>query len=203
MPALANLARWFVLDAYESNGSFPIFYYADITDQKAGSGLNDNDAWDLASTYSIYRYDSGSNTRESLAETGNYPIQMMIYGDSVYIITQGSKKEYQLNLLDKKSKKWTELAIGEDKLELLSANDEFVYVSDLDGHVYQVKSDLQSYDLIYTVEDAYVLSSGEIRWAFSWRAITFISVRTMIPNRCRSMIHSLLSRHTTISDAYR
>lgn len=141
----------FLLDTYESAGSYPIIYYAGWTDP-AGQGSFEGNAWDRPSTYSIYRYDSGNNTRKVLVETEYYPIQMMSYGENLYVVTQSALNEFQVNLIDKENKTMTELPIGDGQINLLSADDEFIYLNDYEGNIYRASSDLQSHELIHTVE---------------------------------------------------
>lgn len=150
-PAWICGTMMFLLDAYESAGSYPIIYYAGWTDP-AGQGSFEGNAWDRPSTYSIYRYDSGNNTRKVLAETEYYPIQMMSYGENLYVVTQSALNEFQVNLIDKENKTLTELTIGDGQINLLFADDEYIYLNDYAGNVYRAALDLQSHEPIHTVE---------------------------------------------------
>lgn len=160
-PVSTLIGDMFLLDPYESNGSFPIIYLSDITDRTAFDKLIASETghiWEVDSTFSIYRYDTGANALEKIAETADYPLQMMSYGDRLYIVTQSAENKCQLVFIDKTSKAMSSIALGEGLINLISATDDLVYLNDAEGNIYRLAQNLESPELISSVE-AYAVNS--------------------------------------------
>lgn len=147
-----------LLDAHESGGSYPIFYFTySFMDEPEQS------AFELTQPFCLYRYDSGSNTREKLIELPGCAEQTMAYGDKIYLSIALSSSKYQLMVYDKKTKKTSTLKAGKGRLELLFADGESIYFVDRkDGSLYRSDADLAASDSVYKLNEVYEFSNGEI-----------------------------------------
>lgn len=147
-----------LLDAHESGGSYPIFYftysYMDEPDQSA---------FELTEPFCLYRYDSGSNLREKLIELPGCAEQTMVYGDKIYLSIALSSSKYQLMVYDKKTKKTSTFKAGKGRPELLFADGDNVYfVDQKDGSLYKADAELTNADVVYKLDEVYEFSNGEI-----------------------------------------
>lgn len=143
----------FLLDAYESGGSYPIFYY---TYTYPNAITDDPDASNATEPFYLYRYDSSTNIREELIELPGRAIQTMAYGDKIYLSIILSSGESQVMLYDKKTKKTNTLGVGEGRFEFLHANESSVYYgSAVDGTLYKADAALTSAEQAYKPEEAY------------------------------------------------
>ncbi len=147
----------FLLDAYESGGSYPVIYYA-----HTHNWLIDENPWERMEPYVLYRYDTGSNTREALAEFTNSPVQMMSYGEYLYIVMWSAVNSYELYEIHKSTKEVHTLALGTGRIELIYADGEFIYVSGwTDGTLYRVGRELQTSEPIFTPPELVTVSEAE------------------------------------------
>lgn len=143
----------YLLDATESDGEAPIFYYSRCTADE----IVIDEAWDAGQEYEIVRYDSAENATEQVASV-NYPIeQLMTYGDRVYFVTRTASDGYEVHSVKKSGGKITTQKLGEGPICLIGANDSGVYVNDSKGNVYSLDLKFKDQQLIYTVAEAYPL----------------------------------------------
>ena len=137
----------FLLDAHESNGSSPIIYYTFVPPRE----INKSE-WNRSEPIVLYRYDTGTSTREKLTEFYKKPIRMMSYGDDIYITMQVAKNGFEIYKINKKTGKEVTLPVGEDTPELITADERSVYYAEMkSGAVYRADRELSTTELIFTV----------------------------------------------------
>lgn len=150
-----------LLDPYESAGSYPIFYAV----FNLGTVDDDEvvpDPFDQVYPFALYRYDSGSNERKKLVELPGMAVQMMAYGDNIYIVLTTAESAYQLIVYDKKTKECRSVSVGKGRTELISADDNNVYFCDWhDGSLYRSDLDLSNVKQIYKLDEVYNSSTRE------------------------------------------
>ena len=138
----------FLLDAYESAGSFPIIYtfgcYYGDSSERCPEGMNGK--------FVLYRYDTGTNTRKVLTSFKNEPYEMMAYGDSLYIIEKIGES-YELYVVEKATgnqKKMTPDFFSGTP-DLVCADEDRIYISNIDdGRLYKMKPGSNEAELVFT-----------------------------------------------------
>ena len=129
-PGYNGTSAMFVLDAHESNGGDPVFYYC----YSEPSSNDDPDApeWELCNSYTLYRYDSGSGRRKKLCSLykDEAPWQMMTYGDYIYLVVRGGLENYKIIGIDKNGRNFRSINISDILPELKYADDNSVYITE-------------------------------------------------------------------------
>lgn len=145
-----------VLDSHESAGDFPIFYMT-YTRLKKNTSTPDEDG-----DFNLYKYTSETNISEKIVKLPGQVLQLMIYGDRIYMSIITDDKNNCLFVYDKKTGDTAELDIGKGRLELLSASGENVYFCDRSsGQVYVSDVVLKTSDEVFKPNEVYVLSKDD------------------------------------------
>lgn len=141
----------FLLDATESGGEAPIFYYSRCT----ADNIAFDNAWESNQEYELVRYDSSESVAKRVTAV-NYPIkQFMTYGDRIYFLTQTASDRYEISSVKKSGGEVTTHAPGDGLLHLIGADETGVYVNDTEGNVYAYDLSLGNERKIYTVAEVY------------------------------------------------
>lgn len=150
----------FLLDGYESNGSYPVFYF---TYTHPNAIPDDSDVGNATEPFYLYRYDSSTNVREQLIELPGRVLHTMAYGDKIYMSIILSSRKSKVMVYDKKTKETNELAVGTGRIEFLHANDTSVYFgSSVDGPLYKADDKLTSAEQVFKPKEAYDVSGGKM-----------------------------------------
>lgn len=145
-----------LLDAYESNGSYPIFYYTFTR-----LSYLEQPASESGRPFVLYRYDTSTNAREELTELPGEAKQTMAYGDKIYMSIALPTGKYVLMLYDKNTKKITELEVGNGEPRFIHADEGGIYYIDRkDATLYRADLDLGAVEKLYTLDEVYELSGG-------------------------------------------
>ena len=111
-PAYMGRNAMRLLDAYESAGSYPVFY---ITQQKKGAKFE-------TEPYYLYRYSLLSNTKDELCRLKGKPSRIMSYGDYVYVSEAYGTGDYAIEAINKKTKEVTSVSIDKKRIEPIHAD---------------------------------------------------------------------------------
>lgn len=150
-PAYLYGSYLFILDAYESAGSYPVFY---ITRQRNGSNTG--------APYYLYRYSLLNNTREELFKLKGEPSGMMIYGDYIYVSELYGTGDYTIEVINKKTKTATSASIGKKRIEPIHADGDKVYFYEwLTGTLYVSDRELTEYKPIFTPPELFTVRVTE------------------------------------------
>lgn len=150
-PAYINLGTGFLIDAHESNGSYPIIYY--IYNNLSMADFEAN-PWERSQPFILYRYDTGDNTRKVVAEFSAFPRQMMAYGDNIYIVMQKGAESFELCEIDKGSGVIHTLDAGNGSIELISADESNIYFNNrLEGALYKADKELENYQTVFKMPE--------------------------------------------------
>ncbi len=142
----------FLLDAYESAGSYPVFY---ITQQKKGSNSE-------SEPYYLYKYSLSSNVREELCELKGQPSQLMSYGDYIYVSENYGTGGWIIEAINKKTKKATFVSIDEKRIEPIYAEEDKVYFYEwLTGTLHVSDNELTEYKSVFTPPELYTVMVSE------------------------------------------
>lgn len=145
-----------VLDRHESAGDFPIFYMT-YTKLKKNSNEAEPDGG-----FNLYKYSSETNISEKIVKLPGQALQLMIYGDRIYMSISTDNKKFCLFVYDKKTGDTAELDIGKGRLELLSASGEDIYFCDRSsGQVYASDVLLKTHDEVFKPSEVYALSKDD------------------------------------------
>ena len=151
-PAFLYGSYLFLLDAYESAGSYPVLY---ITQQKKGAKSE-------SEPYYLYRYSLLSNTKEELYRLKGKPSSMMTYGDYVYVSEACGVNDYAIEAINKKTKEVTSVSIDKKRIEPIHADGDKVYFYEwLTGTLYVSDRELTEYKSIYTPSEVYTVNVNE------------------------------------------
>lgn len=146
-PIKTGASRCFLLDYYESAGSYPIFYFV-YTIRRATDKIGES-----SRPYFLFRYDSGSNICEQLTDLPGGVEHMMVYGDKLYLSVYLSSSKYQLMVYDKNTKELSTLKAGKGGLKLIHADESGVYFVDRkEGSLYKADAALTSSEKLYTLD---------------------------------------------------
>ena len=140
------------LDAYESGGSYPVFYQATLDANSVGS-----------SNYCLYRYSGSSNTKEKVSGLKGKPNFFMTYGDYVFVSETYGKDQWIIESVNKKTGKTVELDFGDKRIQPMHADgDKFYFFEWLSGTVYVTDMELGEYKAIFTAPEIYEITPGDM-----------------------------------------
>lgn len=153
----------FLIDCYESAGSYPILYFT--FSYRYGDEIG-KDADELSEPFCLYRYDSETNIRKKLIELPGAVDQMMAYGDKIYLSLGVAevRAAHCLAVYDKNTKELKTLKVGRGRLSFISADDNYIYFCDCrDGSFYRATHGLENAEKLYTVDASYELTDASSR----------------------------------------
>ncbi len=151
-PAYMGRNAMRLLDAYESAGSYPVFY---ITQQKKGAKFE-------TEPYYLYRYSLLSNTKDELCRLKGKPSRIMSYGDYVYVSEAYGTGDYAIEAINKKTKEVTSVSIDKKRIEPIHADGDKVYFYEwLTGTLYVSDRELAEYKPIFTPPELYTVRVTE------------------------------------------
>lgn len=146
-----------VLDAYESAGSYPVFYSVGQDEDNTDPGSSHS------VTYSLYKYDTGSNIRRKICDTNGKPLFMMSYGDYIYLSEAKSDDKYHIEAINKKTAEKTTLNLDGKRIQPIHADGDKVYFYEwLTGTLYVSDRKLAEYKPIFTPPEVYTVKVNEI-----------------------------------------
>lgn len=144
----------FLIDAYESAGGYPIFYYATYN-----YGEYDlKGEWVDSHNLHILRYDSGAVKRQHIVELTTSVEQMMTYGDKLFFITQSAEGEYELNSIGKDGKDRKTRSFGNEKITMIDVYDGKLLLRDSDATIYTLSFDLADCEEVLQIEEDLTMS---------------------------------------------
>ena len=144
----------YVIDAYESAGSYPILYITYPTDVVAD--YDEKGEWVSAhpTSSTVFRYDTAVNERKEFLKFENEIIRSFAsYDDLLFYVAYDENSLNSVTIADKSGKKYAASGKFELELDLIGYHDGALYYADYTGNVYRLDKETGKDEKVFTAPD--------------------------------------------------
>ena len=158
---LFSLDAQYVLDAHESGGGYPVFYYTEteLITPADWDGEEDLDYETLPVAAKLFRYDPGSNKKAEILRLDETISSFAVYDDLLFLSHYDVNGKYSVTAAKKSGKILYTTGKVDNTVSVFGYEDGKVYYADADGRIYRADSANNNGEEIYRT-NAFILTGS-------------------------------------------